>query len=114
MELTLVNLNETKDPQSKIKAFLDVKLESLGIILKDIKIIYGKAGFFVGLPAKKANDQWVDLIAFDNAEVAQDFKASVLMLYETEAQKHVILPYQNSQELVASPPSPEVDWETPW
>lgn len=113
MELTLVNLNETKDPQAKIKAFLDVKLESLGIVLKDIKIIYGKTGFFVGLPAKKMNDQWVDLIGFDNAEIAQDFKTSVLMLYEAEAQKHVVLPYQNTEE-VATPNSPEIDWETPW
>jgi len=52
VEITEIRIYTAKNPQSKVKAFASITLNNL-FVIKDIKIIEGKEGLFIGWPSIK-------------------------------------------------------------
>ena len=67
-----------------LKAFADVKVAET-VIIKGVKVMSGKNGVFVSMPAKAGKDgRWFDIVMPLSDEVKREFEDKVLEAYDAE------------------------------
>ncbi len=85
MEVTEVKVFPVSE--DKLKAYVTITLDS-SFVVRDLKIIQGKTGFFVAMPSKKRKDgTYRDMAHPLNSETRQMIESKVLAEYEREVGK---------------------------
>jgi stage V sporulation protein G len=70
--------------EDKLKAYVTITLDN-SFVVRDLKIIQGKTGFFVAMPSKKRKDgTYRDMAHPLNQETRQMIEARVMDEYERE------------------------------
>ena len=89
MTTTTLNIKATRvqklnKENSKTKAFVDITIED-SITIKNIKVIEGENGLFVGLPSEKSKstEKWYPFIRLSK-EVFEDVSNTALAAYKNE------------------------------
>ena len=82
MEVTEVKVFPVSE--DKLKAYVTITLDN-SFVVRDLKIIQGKTGFFVAMPSKKRKDgTYRDMAHPLNSETRQMIELKVLSEYERE------------------------------
>ena len=69
------------DGDSKTKAFVDIAIGDF--IIKGLRLLKGKNGFFLGMPQEKAKDgKWYNIFYPTTEQARQDLTEVVLSAYE--------------------------------
>jgi stage V sporulation protein G len=85
MEITEVKVTLVDDP--KLKAFATITIDS-DFVVRGLKIIEGRSGIFVAMPARKlADGTWQDIAHPINAETRELLERAVLSVYRDESGK---------------------------
>jgi stage V sporulation protein G len=80
LNLRVVRLHRL-DSESKTKAFVDVSVGDF--IVKDLRILQGKKGLFLGMPQEKAKDgNWYNAFYPVTKEARQSLTEVVLAAYQ--------------------------------
>ena len=66
--------------KSALKAFALVEFG--GGIEVECRVVSGKRGLYVGWPARKAGNEWVDQVLLDDEKLKDDVEAAVIAAYE--------------------------------
>lgn len=84
MEITSVRIFKLNQPDNALKAFATVTLDD-ELALTGIKVIDGKKGLFVGMPAR-ANEEgeYFDIFYPVTAELREELTTAVLDAYDHE------------------------------
>jgi stage V sporulation protein G len=70
--------------EDKLKAYVTITLDN-SFVVRDLKIIQGKTGFFVAMPSKKRKDgTYRDMAHPLNQETRQMIETKVMAEYERE------------------------------
>lgn len=54
---------------------------SIGLVIDGVKVIHGSKGFFVAMPSRKVEEEWKDIVYFNDNEVREIFSKEVLENY---------------------------------
>lgn len=85
MEITEVKVTLVDDP--KLKAFATITIDD-DFVVRGLKIIEGRSGVFVAMPARKlADGTWQDIAHPINAETREQLERAVLSVYRDESGK---------------------------
>lgn len=85
MEVTEVKVFPVSE--DKLKAYVTITLDN-SFVVRDLKIIQGKTGYFVAMPSKKRKDgTYRDMAHPLNSETRQMIESKVLAEYEREVGK---------------------------
>ncbi len=82
MEVTDVKVFPVSE--EKLKAYVTITLDG-SFVVRDLKIIQGKTGYFVAMPSKKRKDgTYRDMAHPLNNETRQMIESKVMAVYEKE------------------------------
>lgn len=82
MEITEVNVYPVKKQEGTLKAFISVTIDE-ELVIKGLKIIEGKAGLFVSMPAEKdADDKYYDTVFPITADCRKYMTEKIMEEYE--------------------------------
>lgn len=82
MKITSVQLRTVQKEGSKIKAFADIVFDD-ELVVKDLRVIEGSNGLFVGMPSIKGSDGQYRDIAFPvTAGARQMISEAILTRYQ--------------------------------
>ncbi len=82
MEVTDVKVFPVSE--EKLKAYVTITLDN-SFVVRDLKIIAGKSGYFVAMPSKKRKDgTYRDMAHPLNTETRQMIESRVIAVYEKE------------------------------
>ena len=82
MEVTEVKVFPVSE--DKLKAYVTITLDD-AFVVRDLKIIQGKSGYFVAMPSKKRKDgTYRDMAHPLNSEMRQMIESRVMAEYERE------------------------------
>lgn len=85
MEVTEVKVFPVSE--DKLKAYVTITLDN-SFVVRDLKVIQGKTGFFVAMPSKKRKDgTYRDMAHPLNQETRQMIEAKVMAEYERETRE---------------------------
>jgi stage V sporulation protein G len=76
MEITEVRISVSDD--KKVKALASITLDNL-LVIHGIKILDGRKGIFVAMPAKRAGDKYKDLVHPLNTEFRKVIQDRILL-----------------------------------
>jgi DNA-binding cell septation regulator SpoVG len=80
----ITNIEMTTGEWGQVRAYATIQMAN-GLIIKGAKVIQGKKGLFVGMPAvrkqKEGKDSWEDCIAFASEEDRKTFDETVVQVY---------------------------------
>lgn len=84
--VTILNfMLASENEASTLKARADVQLayrnDKKLLTIKDVKVIQGKNGVFVSLPALKRGQRYISTCTIDNAELLQEIEKQLLGQY---------------------------------
>ncbi len=84
LNIKAIRVQKLNKENSKTKAFVDISIDD-AVIIKNIKVIEGENGLFVGLPSEKSRttEKWYPFIRF-NKETFEDVTNTVLAAYKNE------------------------------
>jgi DNA-binding cell septation regulator SpoVG len=63
--IDLRDVERSDDPASKVKLTATVVLG--GVTVKFVKLIEGQRGPFVGMPARKVDEEWIDVVELSDS-----------------------------------------------
>ncbi len=82
MEVTEVKVFPVSE--DKLKAYVTITLDN-SFVVRDLKVIQGKTGFFVAMPSKKRKDgTYRDMAHPLNVETREMIESRVMAVYEKE------------------------------
>ena len=85
MEITEVKVTLVDDP--KLKAFATITIDD-DFVIRGLKIIEGRSGVFVAMPARKlADGTWQDIAHPINVETREQLERAVLSVFRDESGK---------------------------
>jgi len=85
MEITEVKVTLVDDP--KLKAFATITIDE-DFVIRGLKIIEGRSGVFVAMPARKlADGTWQDIAHPINVETRELLERAVLSVFRDESGK---------------------------
>jgi stage V sporulation protein G len=85
MKITEIRVSLVDDP--KLKAFATITIDG-DFVIQGLKIIEGKSGMFVAMPARKrADGEWQDIAHPINNQARADLENAVLSAYSNELEK---------------------------
>jgi len=85
MEITEVKVTLVDDP--KLKAFATITIDD-DFVIRGLKIIEGRSGVFVAMPARKlADGTWQDIAHPINVETREILERAVLSVFRDESGK---------------------------
>lgn len=82
MEVTKVKIFKN-DKEGKVRAYAHVTFDD-ELVIKDIKIIEGHNGLFVGFPSKKVKDEFTDICFPISKEARAKFVIPIMQEYEKD------------------------------
>lgn len=83
MEITEVKVTLVDDP--KLKGFATITIDD-DFVVRGLKIIEGRSGVFVAMPARKlADGTWQDIAHPINVETRERLERAVLSVYRDES-----------------------------
>jgi stage V sporulation protein G len=85
MNITEIRVSPVDDP--KLKAFVTITIDG-DFVVQGLKIIEGKTGMFVAMPARKrADGEWQDIAHPINNKTRADLESAILSAYSDELGK---------------------------
>ena len=82
MEITEIRISMRNE--DKLKAFVNVTFDN-AFVIRGLKIINGKKGFFVSMPARRRPDgTYQDMAHPVNAEVRRELENRILEAYQSQ------------------------------
>lgn len=60
MKFEIANLRMYPTSNSTVKAMADIMIGKM-LIIRDVRVIQGKSGFFMSMPARKSGDTFVNI-----------------------------------------------------
>jgi stage V sporulation protein G len=85
MEITEVKVTLVEDP--KLKAFATITIDD-DFVVRGLKIIEGRSGVFVAMPARKlADGTWQDIAHPINVQTREQLERAVLSVYRDQCGK---------------------------
>lgn len=87
MEITEIRI--TMRNEEKLKAFVNVTFDS-AFVIRGLKIINGKKGYFVSMPSKRRPDgTYQDMAHPISTEVRRDLEKKILEAYESQLKETI-------------------------
>lgn len=81
MKLTKISTGVIKNPKNSVVGMASVEIDDC-IVLKNIKIINGKNGLFLGMPTTKQGDEYKDVFYFKNKKAIEYITKKVVEEFE--------------------------------
>ena len=79
LQITKISINNLNTTNS-LKASVDIEFNGL-LTIKGFKIFDGSKGMFLGMPSRKAGDNWEDIAVFSNSDVQRLVSDAVIKQY---------------------------------
>ncbi len=81
-EITGVKIKKVKK-EGNLKAWATITIND-SIVMRDIRVLNGEKGLFVGMPGRKRSDgKYSDTVYIKNSSIKEDINKAILGMYET-------------------------------
>ena len=81
MKVSDIRIKIVEKENSKLKAYVSITIDEC-FVVHDIRVIEGKDGYFVSMPAKKAPDgSHIDIVHPINTETRMSLKEQIVEAY---------------------------------
>ncbi len=81
-EITGVKIKKVKQ-EGNLKAWATITIND-SIVIRDIRVLNGENGLFVGMPGRKRSDgKYSDTVYIKNSNIKEDINKAILEKYET-------------------------------
>ena len=81
-EITGVKIKKVKK-EGNLKAWATITIND-SIVMRDIRVLNGEKGLFVGMPGRKRSDgKYSDTVYIKNSSIKEDINKAILEMYET-------------------------------
>jgi len=79
MKVVIKSFNKVKNPESKVKAMVDISLDGQ-IAIKGIRVVLDNKGdCFISYPDTKFKDKYVPYIIIEDCALAQEIENTILI-----------------------------------
>lgn len=80
-EITSVKIKKVRK-EGSLKAWATITIND-SIVMRDIRILNGQKGLFIGMPGKKRSDgKYSDTVYIKNTKIKEDINKAILLEYD--------------------------------